>query len=126
MDFKGSQFERDIILWGVRWYVAYPVSYRQLDEMMTERGVEVDHSRLNRWVLKYTPVLDQVFRRRKRAVGTSWRLDETYIRVKGQWKYLYRAVDKSGCTVDFLLTAKRDRTAASLFLRKAIEQCGTP
>jgi putative transposase len=126
MDFKGSQFERDIILWGVRWYVAYPISYRQLEEMMQERGVEVDHSSLNRWVLKYTPVLDKVFRQRKRAVGISWRLDETYIRVKGQWKYLYRAVDKAGRTVDFLLTAKRDRKAASRFLRKAIDQCGVP
>ena len=116
MDFKGSQFERDIILWGVRWYVAYPISYRQLEEMMQERGVEVDHSSLNRWVLKYTPVLDKTFWQRKRAVGTSWRLDETYIRVKGQWKYLYRAVDKASHTVDFLLTAKRDRKAALRFL----------
>ena len=73
MDFKGSQLERDIILWGVRWYVAYPISYRQLEEMMQERGVEVDHSSLNRWVLKFTPVLDKTFRQRKRAVGISWR-----------------------------------------------------
>ena len=80
MDFKGSQFERDIILWGVRWYVAYPISYRQLDEMMQERGVEVvDHSSLHRWVLKYTPALDKAFRQRKRAVGIRWRLDETYM-----------------------------------------------
>jgi putative transposase len=126
IEFKGSQFERDIILWGVRWYVAYPISYRQLEEMMAERGVEVDHSSLNRWVLKYTPLLEMVFRQRKRAVGISWRLDETYIRVKGQWKYLYRAVDKAGYTVDFLLTAKRDRKAALRFLRKSIDQCGTP
>ena len=126
MDFKGSQFERDIILWGVRWYVAYPISYRQLEEMMQERGVEVDHSSLNRWVLKFTPALDQAFRQRKRSVGTSWRMDETYISVKGQWKYLYRAVDKAGRTVDFLLTAKRDCKAASRFLRKAIDQCGVP
>ena len=84
MDFKGSQFERDIILWGVRWYVAYPISYRQLEEMMQERGVEVDHSSLNRWVIKYTPALEKAFRQRKRSVGTSWRLDETYIRVKGK------------------------------------------
>ena len=74
MDFKGSQFERDIILWGVRWYVAYPISYRQLEEMMQERGVEVDHSSLNRWVPKFTPALDKTFRQRKRAVGTSWRM----------------------------------------------------
>ena len=132
MDFKGSQFERDIILWGVRWYVAYPISYRQLEEMMQERGVEVDHSSLNRWVLRFTALLEQAFRKRKRAVGTSWRmalgqpLDETYISVKGQWKYLYRAVDKAGHTIDFLLTAKRDRKAALRFLRKAIDQCGMP
>ena len=126
MDCKGSQFERDIILWGVRWYVAYPISYRQLEEMMQERGVDVDHSSLNRWVLKFTPAFDKTFRQRKRAVDTSWRLDETYIRLKGQWKYLYRAVDKAGRTVDGLLTAKRDRKAASRFLRKAIDQCGVP
>ena len=88
IDFKGSQFERDIILWGVRWYVAYPISYRQLEEMMAERGVEVDHSSLNRWVLKYSAPLEEAFRQCKRPVGTSWRMDETYISVKGQWKYL--------------------------------------
>jgi transposase-like protein len=126
MDFKGSQFERDIIHWSVRRYVAYPISYRQLEEMMQERGVEVDHSSLNRWVLKFTPLLEQAFRKRKLAVGTSWRMDETYISVKGQWKYLYRAVDKAGYTIDFLLTAKRDRKAALRFLRKAIDQCGMP
>ncbi len=71
IDFKGSQFEQGIILWGVRWYVAYPISYRQLEEMMKERGVEVDHSSLNRWVLKYTPELEKAFRKRKRPVGTS-------------------------------------------------------
>ena len=77
IDFKGSQFERDIILWAVRWYVAYPISYRQLEEMIAERGVEVDHSSLNRWVLKYTPSLEVAFRQRKRPAGISWRLDET-------------------------------------------------
>ena len=126
MDFKGSQFEQGIILWGVRWYVAYPISYRQLEEMMKERGVEVDHSSLDRWVLKYTPQLEKAFRQRKRPVGSSWRMDETYISVKGKWKYLYRAVDKSGDTVDFLLTAKRDRKAAMRYLRKAIKQNGMP
>src|SRR5271163_3821739 len=108
IEFKGSHFERDVILWGVRWYVAYPISYRQLEEMMDERGVEVDHSTLNRWVLKYVPLLETRFCARKRSVGSSWRLDETYVKVKGVWKYLYRAVDKAGATVDFLLTAKRD------------------
>jgi putative transposase len=126
IDFKGSHFERDVILWGVRWYVAYPMSYRQLEEMMEERGVDVDHSTLNRWVVKYAPLLEQQFRARKRAIGSSWRLDETYVKIKGRWKYLYRAVDKAGATVDFLLTAKRDRKAALRFLRKAIGQHGEP
>ena len=126
IDFKGSQFEREIILWGVRWYVAYPISYRQLEEMMGERGVAVDHSTLNRWVVKYVPLLDKRFRSRKGPVGSSWRMDETYVKVKGVWKYLYRAVDKTGATVDFLLTAKRDRKAALRFLDKAIRYNGTP
>ena len=110
----------------MRWYVAYPISDRQLEEMMEERGVEVDHSTLNRWVLKYVPLLDQAFRTRKRRVGRSWRMDETYVRIRGRWKYLYRAVDKTGNTVDFLLTAKRDRKAALRFLCKAVGQHGTP
>ena len=126
IDFKGSHFEKEIILWRVRWYVAYPLSYRQLEEMMAERGVSVDHSTLNRWVLKYAPEIEKQFRLRKRLVGTSWRLDETYVKVKCQWKYLYRAVDKAGQTVDFLLTAHRDRAAALRFLRQAIRSQGTP
>ena len=126
IDFKGSHFEREVILLGVRWYVAYPISYRQLEEMMEERGVGVDHSTLNRWVLKYVPLLDRQFRARKRPVGSSWRMDETYVKVKGAWKYLYRAVDKAGATVDFLLTAKRDCRAALRFLRKAIRHNDTP
>jgi transposase-like protein len=119
IEFKGSHFEREVILWGVRCYVVYPISYRQLEEMMEERGVESDHSTLNRWVVRHVPLLDEQFRARKRAVGSSWRLDETYVKVKGSWKYLYGA-DKAGATVEFLLTAKRDRKAALRFLRKAI------
>ena len=88
--------------------------------------MSVDHSSLNRWVLKYVPLLDQAFRARMRQVGGSWRMDETYVRIRGQWKYLYRAVDKAGNTVDFLLTAKRDRKAALRFLCKAIGQHGVP
>ena len=125
IDFKSSHFEREIVLWGVRWYVAYPISDRQLEEMMEERGVEVDHSTLSRWVLKYVPLLEQAFRMRKRRVGGSWRMDETDVRTRGQWKYLYRAIDKAGNTVDFLLTAKRDRKAALRFLCKATGQHGT-
>ena len=93
---------------------------------MQERGGEVDHCSFNRWVLKFTPLLEQAFQKLKLAVGISWCLYETYIRVKGQWKYLYRAVDKAGRTVDFLLTARRDRKAASRFLRNAIDQCSVP
>ena len=88
--------------------------------MMKERGIEVDHSTLNRWILKFTPFMEKAFRKRKRPVGLSWRMDETYVSIKGKWKYLYRAVDKTGLTVDFILTAKRDRDAALRFLNKAM------
>jgi len=126
IDFKGSQFEKEIILWGVRWYVAYSISYRQLEEMMGERGVAVDHSTLNRWVIKYAPELEKQFRRRQRPVGRSWRMDETYVKIKGKWAYLYRAVDKEGHTIDFLLTPHRDRAAAEAFLHKAIRNQQLP
>ena len=126
MDFKGSQFEKEIILWGVRWYVAYPISYRQLEEMMGERGVAVDHSTLNRWVIKFAPEFEKAFRRRQRPVGRSWRVDETYVKIKGEWAYLYRAVDKNGHTIDFLLTPTRDQDAAEAFLRKAIRHQQQP
>ena len=126
IDFKGSHVEHATILWGVRWYLAYPISYRHLEEMMQERGVAVDHSPLNRWVVTFAPELETAFRRRQRSVGTSWRMDEIYVRVKGEWKYLYRAVDKAGLTIDFLLTPMRDRAAAETFLRKAIRSQGLP
>jgi putative transposase len=126
MEFKWSHFAKEIILWGVRWYIAYPISYRQLEEMMNERGVTVDHSTLNRWVIKYAPEIEKQFRLRKRPVGKSWRMDETYIRIKGEWKYLYRAVDREGQTIDFLLTPQRDRAAAEAFLHKAIRHQGLP
>src|SRR5512144_2488918 len=127
IDFKGHRFEKDLILLCVRWYLAYPLSYRNLEEMMAERGVVVDHSNIYRWVQKFTPQLEAAFRQgRKRPVGNSWRMDETYIKIKGQWKYLYRAVDKAGQTIDFLLTARRDKKAARRFLKKAIRQQGLP
>ena len=127
IDFKGHRFEQDIILTGVRWYLAYPLSYRNLEEMLAERGVEVDHSSVYRWVRKFTPQLEAAFRKgKKRPVGQSWRMDETYIKIKGQWKYLYRAVDRDGQTIDFLLTAHRDKKAALRFLKKAIRQHGLP
>ena len=126
ISFKGAHFPKEVILMGVRWYVAYPLSTRHVEELMAERGVDVDHSTINRWVIKYSPPLEEVFHRRKRPVGRRWRMDETYIRVKGQWRYLYRAVDKSGQTIDFLLTEHRDKEAALRFLQKAIRRHGVP
>jgi putative transposase len=122
ISFKGAHFVKDITLTCVRWSLAYPLSYRQLEELMQERGVLIDHTTINRWVLKYTPWLEETFHRRKRSVGRSWRMDETYIKVKGQWHYLYRAVDKSGQTIDFLLTEQRDEPAAKRFLTQAIRR----
>ena len=93
---------------------------------MAERGVSVDHATVHRWSIKILPVLAAVFRRRKRPVGMSWRMDETYIKVGGQWKYLYRAVDRAGATIDFLLCARRDYAAARWFLERAIDLHGVP
>jgi putative transposase len=126
VSFKGAHFPTDIILMGVRWYVAYPLSTRQVEELMAERGVTVDHATINRWVIKYSPQLEEAFHRRKRSVWIRWRMDETYIRVKGEWRYLYRAVDKNGQTIDFLLTEQRDERAAKRFLTKAIRRHGVP
>jgi putative transposase len=123
---KGAPFPQDIILPCVRWYVAYPLSTRHIEELMLERGVYVDHSTVNRWVIKYSPQLEEAFHRRKRPVWVSWRMDETYIRIKGQWYYLYHAVDTQGQTIDFLLTAQRDEQAAKRFLTKAIRRHGVP
>jgi transposase-like protein len=107
--------------------LAYPLSYRNLKEMMAERGVEVDHSSIYRWVQKFTPKLEAAFRKGKKCpVGKSWHMDETYIKINGQWSYLYRAVDKEGQAVDFLLTAYRDKKAALRFFRKAMRQHGFP
>src|SRR5882724_8078667 len=124
--FKGAHFPKDIILMGVRWYVAYPLSYRHIEELMEERGVPIDRATIQRWVVKYSPQLEEAFHRRKRPVGRSWRMDETYIRVKGEWRYLYRAVDKTGQTIDFLLTEHRDTEAALRFLTQAIRRHGVP
>jgi putative transposase len=126
VSFKGAHFVKEIILTCVRWYVAYPLSYRQVEELMQERGVSVDHSTINHWLLKYAPQIEEAFHRRKRPVWLSWRMDETYIKVKGQWYYFYRAVDKTGQTIDFLLTESRDERSAMRFLTKAICRHGLP
>jgi putative transposase len=106
--------------------VAYPLSTRHIEELMRERGVHVDHATINRWVIKYSPQLEAAFHRRKRLVWVSWRMDETYIRVKGEWRYLYWVVDKYGQTIDFLLTEHRDTAAALRFLTQAIRRRGVP
>ena len=126
ISFKGAHFPAEIILMGVRWSIAYPLSTRHVEELMEERGVEVDHATINRWVIKYSPQLEEAFHRRKRPVWVSWRMDETYIKVKGQWRSLYRAVDKQGQTIDFLLTEHRDEEAALRFLKKVIRRHGVP
>ena len=124
--FKGCHFPKPVILTCIRWYLRYKLSYRDLEEMMAERGVHVDHATINRWVVEFSPMLAWQARHHRKPVGKSWRMDETYIKVRGQWKYLYRAVDKQGLTVDFLLTAQRDTDAALRFLRRAIDANGVP
>jgi transposase-like protein len=123
---KRLHYPLEVILLCVRWYVAYSVSLRDLEEMMVERGFEVDHSSVHRWVIKLVPLFEKAFRKHKRPVGKRWRMDETYVKVRGQWKYLYRAVDKAGNTVDFLLRAHRDKAAARRYFEKAIGQNGAP
>ena len=114
------------MLLGVRWYVAYPLSTRHVEALMEERGVDVDHSTINRWTIKESPRLAEAFPRRQRPVWGSWRLAETSIKVKGQWRYLYRAVDNTGQTIDVLLTEARDEQAAKRFLTQASRRHGVP
>ncbi|WP_217591376.1 IS6 family transposase [Burkholderia sp. GbtcB21] len=120
--FQRLHYPFDVILLCVRWYVAYPLSLRYLEEMMAERGVSVDHSTVHRWAIKRLPVPEKAFRQRKRPVGKSWRM----IKVNGAWKYIYRAVDKAGNTIDFLLRARRDKAAARRYFEKSIAQNGAP
>ncbi len=119
--FKWRHYQPAIILCCVRWYLSYPLSYRQVEELIIERGLPVDHSTVFRWVQHYSPELDKRCRRYLRPTNDSWRVDETYIKIKGQWRYLYRAVDSAGNTLDFLLTAKRDAKAAKRFFYKTLK-----
>jgi transposase-like protein len=123
---KRMHYPLEVMLLCVRWYAAYPLNLRHIEEMMAERGVFGDHATVHRWSIKILQVLAAVFRRRKRPVGMSWRMDETYIKVGGQWKYLYRAVDRAGATIDFLLRAHRDYAAARAFFERAIDAHGVP
>src|ERR671921_2781571 len=124
--FHGRHFDRTVIILCVRWYITYKLSYRDLAEMMAERGVAVSHTTILRWVQRYVPEFEKRWHRYARPVGTSWRVDETYIRVHGRWTYLYRAVDKQGLTVDFLLSERRDVVAAKRFFEQAMNGNGTP
>ena len=123
--FKDRQFPAEVILWAVRWYLQFPISYRDLACMLADRGVWVDHTTLFRWIQAYAPELEKRVRPHLRPTNGSWRVDETYIRVKGEWVYLYRAVDATGQTIDFLLSPKRDAAAARRFFRKALKQPNT-
>nr|WP_263969102.1 IS6 family transposase [Roseomonas sp. SXEYE001]MCV4210151.1 IS6 family transposase [Roseomonas sp. SXEYE001] len=120
--FKGRQFTVEVILWAVRWYLMFTVSYRDLELMLQDRGVDVAHTTLFRWVQTYAPEIEKRIRPHLRPSNGSWRVDETYVRVKGRWMYLYRVVDSRGQTIDFLLSAKRDAEAAKRFFRKALGQ----
>ena len=120
-EFKGRHFRGEIVLWAVRWYCRYPISYRDLEAMMTERGVAVDHSTIYRWVQRFAPEMEKRLRWQwRRPQSTSWRIDETYVKVHGKWAYLYRALDKLGNTIDFYLSATRNTKAAKRFLGKAL------
>ena len=126
IDFKGSHHPKDVILYAVFFYVRYAVSYRDLEEIMAERGVNVDHATLNRWVVKYAPLIAMNAQKRKQKTAVSWRMDETYIKVKGKWTYYYRAIDKFGKTLDFMLSEHRGEAAATAFFARAIGNNGFP
>ncbi len=126
ISFSGRHYPISVILQCVRWYVSYALSYRNIEEMMGERGILVDHATLNRWVLYFAPLLEKKSRQYKRPVHRSWRMDETYIKIKGKWCYLYRAVDKLGKTIEFMVSKKRDAVAAKAFFRKAFRHNRMP
>src|SRR3984893_9497489 len=123
---KRLHYPLDVMLLCVRWYVAYSLSLRNLEEMMAERDIGVDHSTVHRWVIKLVPLFEKTFRKHKCPVGKSWRVDETYIKVRGSWKYLYRAEDKAGNTIDFLFRAQRDKAGDRSFFENAISQNASP
>ena len=126
IDFKGTHFPKSVMLHAVFFSVRYPVSYRDLEEILPERGINVTHATLNQWGVRYSPQIATQAQMRKRRTGSSWRVDETYIKVRGKWVYLYRAVDRNGQTLDFLLSERRDLVAARGLVKKAITTNSTP
>ena len=122
--FRGRHFQDHVIVLCVRWYLRYCLTLRDLEELMAERGLGVDHSTIGRWVLYYAPVLHERIRRHVRPPNASWRLDETLVRVAGKWTYLYRAVDSTGDTIDFMLSPRRDTVAAKHFLQMTLWRAG--
>ncbi len=128
LDFTGRHFTKLLILQALRWYLSYPLSYRHVEELMKERGVSVDHSTINRWVIKYAKELEATFSKkfRKYDAYVSWKMDETYLKHKGKDVYLYRAIDKHGDTLEFMVSPKRDEKAARKFFKKTIGKHGLP
>jgi putative transposase len=126
VNFQGAHFPQDSMLTCVRGSVASPLRTRQVEALMQERGVSIDHATVNRWGITYSPPLEEAFHRRKRPVRVSWRRDETSLKVKGEWRYLYRAVDTQGQTVAFLRTEPRDQEAARRMLTQALRHHGVP
>src|SRR5471030_2487852 len=124
--FRGRHFDREVIILCVRWYLRYKLSFRDLVEMMSERGLHLAHTTILRWVQRYAPEFIKRWNRFALPAGRSWRVDETYIKVRGQWTYLYRAVDERGQTIDFRLSSTRDVSAAKAFFKKAIRHEGRP
>ncbi|WP_414475995.1 IS6 family transposase [Microvirga sp. M2] len=124
--FKGRHFDRSVILLCVRWYLANNLSLRNLEEMSAERGTSVDHATVHRWTVHYAPLLLEQFNRRKRPTTGKWHVDETYIKVRGRWMYLYRAIDGNGDTIEFWFSERRNLSAAQRFLRKALKRHGRP
>ena len=126
VDFKGVHFPKEAILYAVFFYLRYFGSYRDLEEIMEERDVDVGHGTLNRWVVKFAPLLAAQAQSRKKPMAESWRMDETYIKVKGKRTYYYRAVKKTGKTLDFMLFERRDKVAARRFFKRAIGTNSVP
>ncbi|WP_428979166.1 IS6 family transposase [Flavobacterium cupriresistens] len=120
MNTKGHCYPKSIILQAVYFKLRFTLSYRDVEDIMKMLGIQVDHSTIQRWLFKFTPLIESQMRKRKGRVGASWRMDETYIKIKGIWCYLYRVVDKLSNTADFLLTRRRQRMSAQSFLIKAI------